>query len=226
MTAAASLVARWRTRSGTAAAARCRCWPRRSGSRSWRGGMTRRRAVPAVDAGGVVRGAGGADPGCGGGGVRGAGADLRGAGRAGEPAGAGAGGAGCGPGVGGGGDAGRGRRELVVALLAVLKAGAAYLPVDPAYPAGAGRRSCSADAGPVVMVTGRRRRAGGPGVAPGRLVLVLDDPAVAAVAGRGGRRPARRGAVPAAAGASGVRDLHVGVDRAAEGRGGGARGAW
>ena len=42
--------------------------------------------------------------------------------------------------------------DLVVALLAVLKAGGAYLPVDPAYPAER-MAFMLADAGPVCVVT-------------------------------------------------------------------------
>ncbi|WP_158801455.1 AMP-binding protein, partial [Streptomyces sp. NRRL S-37] len=65
--------------------------------------------------------------------------------------------------------------DLVVALLGVLKAGAAYLPVDPAYPAER-VEFMLADAGADVVVTCRDVRA----VVPqGRQVLVLDDPATA-----------------------------------------------
>ena len=67
--------------------------------------------------------------------------------------------------------------EMVVAILATVKAGAAYLPVDPGHPAeriGFLLR----DTAPAVVVTG----AGSPPVpAPaGAAVLPLDDPAVAA----------------------------------------------
>ncbi|MFC4121996.1 non-ribosomal peptide synthase/polyketide synthase, partial [Nonomuraea zeae] len=64
--------------------------------------------------------------------------------------------------------------DLVVALLAVLKAGAAYLPVDPDYPAE--RRAYLVEqAGAVCVITSS-------GVTPpGRVARVeLDDPAVAA----------------------------------------------
>ena len=58
--------------------------------------------------------------------------------------------------------------ELVVTLLAVLKAGAAYLPVDPDYPA---QRIgfMLADAGPVAGGDGRGAAGGGAGGGgPGR----------------------------------------------------------
>ncbi|HEV3289351.1 MAG TPA: amino acid adenylation domain-containing protein, partial [Streptosporangiaceae bacterium] len=66
--------------------------------------------------------------------------------------------------------------ELVVGLLAVLKAGAAYLPVDPGYPA---ERIgfMLADAGPVCVVTSAGLAAGIPAGVP---VLVADEPGVAA----------------------------------------------
>jgi nonribosomal peptide synthetase DhbF len=66
---------------------------------------------------------------------------------------------------------------MVTALLAVLKAGAAYLPVDPGYPAG--RISFMlADAGPVLLLTDRRSA----GLLPGAAVapVVLDEPGTAA----------------------------------------------
>ncbi|GGS11349.1 hypothetical protein GCM10010169_64850 [Micromonospora fulviviridis] len=64
--------------------------------------------------------------------------------------------------------------DLVVALLAVLKAGAGYLPVDPAYPADR-IGFVLADAGAVCAVTTTASAGAVPaGVPP----LVLDDPAV------------------------------------------------
>ncbi|HET6709324.1 amino acid adenylation domain-containing protein [Amycolatopsis sp.] len=71
-----------------------------------------------------------------------------------------------------------------VALLAVLKAGAAYLPVDPGYPA-ARIEAMLADAAPALVLTDRAHAAGLPGP-----LLVLDDPATAeAVAAAGAGDP-------------------------------------
>jgi amino acid adenylation domain-containing protein len=71
--------------------------------------------------------------------------------------------------------------ELVAVLLAVLKSGAAYLPVDPGYPA---ERIgfMLADAAPAVVVTSRRLAGGRPEGAgrDGPPLVVLDDPVVAA----------------------------------------------
>ena len=86
--------------------------------------------------------------------------------------------------------------ELVIALLAVLKSGAAYLPVDPEYPADR-VGFMLADARPVLAVV----QAGTAGLIPdGVPALVLDDPATqAAAAARGpaGPCPALRPAHPA-----------------------------
>ncbi|MEU5813597.1 amino acid adenylation domain-containing protein [Streptomyces huasconensis] len=64
--------------------------------------------------------------------------------------------------------------ELIVAILAVLKAGGAYLPVDPHYPAERVAHTLD-DARPVCLLTTRRCA---PAVPPGRDVplLVLDAP--------------------------------------------------
>ncbi|MBL3671549.1 amino acid adenylation domain-containing protein, partial [Streptomyces sp. M2CJ-2] len=62
--------------------------------------------------------------------------------------------------------------QMMVALLAVLKAGAAYLPVDPGYPADRIAYMLT-DAAPALVVT----TSGAAGVLPtGTAALVLDDP--------------------------------------------------
>ena len=73
--------------------------------------------------------------------------------------------------------------EVVVAELAVAMAGAAFLPVDPGYPA---ERIAFmlADARPVLTLT-RRDVAGVVGGLDGPAVLVVDDRGVAVAAGRG-----------------------------------------
>nr|WP_241265818.1 non-ribosomal peptide synthetase [Streptomyces boncukensis] len=67
--------------------------------------------------------------------------------------------------------------ELVVALLAVLKAGGAYLPVDPDYPAER-LEFMLRDAGPALLLTDADSAAVLPGTGCPR--VVLDDPATAA----------------------------------------------
>ncbi|MFE3828674.1 amino acid adenylation domain-containing protein, partial [Streptomyces sp. NPDC059092] len=68
--------------------------------------------------------------------------------------------------------------DLITALLAVMKAGAAYLPVDPAYPA-ARIAAVLADAAPAVLLTTAGIAAHGTGD-PAVPRVVLDDPAVRA----------------------------------------------
>jgi amino acid adenylation domain-containing protein len=67
--------------------------------------------------------------------------------------------------------------ELVIALLAVLKAGAAYVPVDLNYPAERVRYML-ADASPAVVVTSAGGLAAVQGAADSLAPVVLDDPAV------------------------------------------------
>ncbi|MET9503373.1 amino acid adenylation domain-containing protein [Streptomyces sp. NPDC006622] len=67
----------------------------------------------------------------------------------------------------------------IVAILAVVKAGAAHLPLDPDHPA-ARIRYMLADARPAVLLTTARTRAAIPEDDP-TPVLVLDDPRTAAV---------------------------------------------
>ena len=71
--------------------------------------------------------------------------------------------------------------ELVTTLLAVLKTGAAYLPVDPSYPAERVRFTLR-DAGPVLVVADAGSAASLPEPGPASVPVVLaDDPATAAV---------------------------------------------
>ncbi|MER7466551.1 amino acid adenylation domain-containing protein, partial [Streptomyces sp. NPDC097981] len=69
--------------------------------------------------------------------------------------------------------------DLVVAILAVLKAGAAWLPVDPEYPA-ARIAHLLDDARPALLVTDAHTRDRLPGSGPADR-LVLDDPETAAL---------------------------------------------
>ncbi len=86
-------------------------------------------------------------------------------------------------------------RGLVVAMLAVWKAGGAYLPLDPDYPAGR-LAFMLADSHASVLVAGAAVAAGLAGELPaGQLVAItLDDPAVAAAvaAAPPGPPPVRR----------------------------------
>ncbi|HJT03149.1 MAG TPA: amino acid adenylation domain-containing protein, partial [Pseudonocardiaceae bacterium] len=79
--------------------------------------------------------------------------------------------------------------ELVVALLAVTKAGAGYLPIDPDYPQ-ARIAFMLADAAPVMVLSAAAVAQRLPAV-PGTAVVLLDEPSVTAeVAGMPGHRVA------------------------------------
>jgi amino acid adenylation domain-containing protein len=79
---------------------------------------------------------------------------------------------------------------MIVALLAVLKSGAAYVPVDPGYPADR-IAFMLAESAPAAVLTTAAVAAALPGGLP---LLVLDDPAAAGLAGLDGEN------VPVAAG--------------------------
>ena len=98
--------------------------------------------------------------------------------------------------------------EAIVAILAVLKTGAAYLPIDPALPA-ARIEFMLADAAPIAAITtaGLADRFDGFDV----LVIDVDD--------RRHRRPAQHGAAGAGPGRHRLHHLHLGHHRCAQGRG-------
>src|SRR5438876_3594974 len=66
--------------------------------------------------------------------------------------------------------------EMITAVLAVLKAGAAYVPVDPAYPADR-VAFMLADTRPVAVLTTVEA---GLGLPPGTPLVAVDDPAAVA----------------------------------------------
>ncbi|MGO4424524.1 AMP-binding protein, partial [Streptomyces sp. MCAF7] len=89
--------------------------------------------------------------------------------------------------------------EMVVAALAVLKSGAAYLPIDPAYPAD--RIGYMAeDARPVLALTDREVARAVPGLAAVPQLLLDDPEAVAEIAAlpADDLRPHERRATPSA----------------------------
>ena len=113
--------------------------------------------------------------------------------------------------------------EMVIGLLGILKAGAAYLPLDPSYPAER-LAFMLEDAGAAVLVTqqgllerlpalaGPQRRRGAP-----RLVRLDADWGAIAL------QPATAPAIAHRARAPGLRDLHLRIHRNTKRRGGRAR---
>ena len=78
--------------------------------------------------------------------------------------------------------------EMVVGLLAILEAGGAYLPLDPAYPADRLAYMLADAAAPVILVQEPRCANGCRSTA--RLVVSLDGTIVAAMRRRSRRWPA------------------------------------
>ena len=104
--------------------------------------------------------------------------------------------------------------ELVTAVVGVWLAGAAYLPLDPAYPpARLGAMLAGSGAG---LLAGTSEALGGMHAGQVRVIELDDRGVVAQVAGV----PAVPPSVGVGGGEAGVCDFHVGVDGGAEGRGG------
>ena len=97
--------------------------------------------------------------------------------------------------------------DLIRAILAIMKAGGGYLPLDPSLPAERLTRMCS-QVGPAVVITGTA------GAFP-----VRRDAAAAArrLAADLARRPATAAGSPAAPGQPVLRHLHLGLDRRPQG---------
>jgi non-ribosomal peptide synthetase component F len=105
--------------------------------------------------------------------------------------------------------------ELVAVLLGVLKAGAAYLPVDPEYPA---ERIglMLADASPAIVICANA--ASQPRDYRGIRRVVLGDPdVVATIAAYPGTPPTDADRLTAVSGTPGVCHLHFWIHRGAEG---------
>ncbi|MFI7136159.1 amino acid adenylation domain-containing protein, partial [Nonomuraea sp. NPDC050153] len=102
--------------------------------------------------------------------------------------------------------------DLIVALLGVLKAGGAYLPIDPAYPADR-IAYMVADAAPAVVVASAATA--GVAAASGAVTLMVDDPSPAAPVDRSGRSVAHPAYVIYTSGSTGrpkgVLVSHAGV---------------
>ena len=107
--------------------------------------------------------------------------------------------------------------EMITAIAGVWRAGAGYLPLDPGYPPARLAAMLAGSRAGLLAGTGEAL-----GTIPaGRVrVIELDDRTVAAQIAQLPPEPA----VPAPAERAGLRDLYLGVDRDAEGRGGAARG--
>ena len=102
--------------------------------------------------------------------------------------------------------------DMVASALAVLKAGGAYLPLDPEYPADRLRFMIEDSEAPVVIASTRADVHGGDLSVQ---VLALDDAAEREAIDQ---LPASDLCVAAASGDLAYRDLHLGIDRPAEGR--------
>ncbi len=101
--------------------------------------------------------------------------------------------------------------EMVVAVLAVLKAGAAYLPIDPSYPNDRIGFMLADSRAAVILGTEDILDE----LPAGRVhTVAVDDPTTAALVGAD---PSTRTRCARRTGLAGLRDLHVGIDGAAQG---------